>query len=323
MQAQTFAVGKRPLGLRNITNLKEIQMEIQEKLNEELVAVSKGKRIWWAVIDIVLFSVLSIIFLSFLALAFAFAFPELKSEVSASNINFLMLNEGLLAVSALFAAWIVLTLRKLPFASLGLSLKGCGKSLLGGALFVVLLYGVGFGLSLLLGAVEVAGVLFSPASLLMTLMFYFLVAVTEELIVRGFILGRMLDGGINRFVALFASSAIFSLMHILNPDFAFLPFLNIMLAGCFLGASYIYTRNLCFPIALHWFWNWIQGPVLGYNVSGNEFGNETLLALRLPESNLINGGTFGFEGSILCSFLLILGTAFIIGYYERKRARRV
>lgn len=298
-------------------------METEEKLSGELVVVTKGKRIWWAVIDIVLFSVLSIIFLFLSVILFAFAFPELKSEAGVNNINFLILNEAMMAVSVLFAAWIVLTLRKLPFASLGLSLKGYWKGLFGGALFVILLYGVGFGLSLLLGAVEVADVLFSPTSLLMTLLFYFLVAVAEELIVRGFILGRMLDGGINRFVALFVSSAIFSLMHILNPDFAFVPFLNIMLAGCFLGASYIYTRNLCFPIALHWFWNWIQGPVLGYNVSGNEFGNETLLTLCLPESNLINGGTFGFEGSILCSFLLILGTALIIGYYERKRARRV
>ena len=122
----------------------------------------------------------------------------------------------------------------------------------------------------------------------------------------------MLDGGINKFVALFISAVLFSLMHLFNPSFALVPFLNIMLAGCFLGASYIYTRNLCFPIALHWFWNWIQGPILGYKVSGNEFGNENLLILRLPEENLINGGTFGFEGSILCSLLLVLGTILVL-----------
>ena len=87
------------------------------------------------------------------------------------------------------------------FFGLGLSLKGWGRSLLNGALFVVFLYAVGFGLSLLLGAVEVAGVLFSPISLLSSLLLYFLVAVTEEVIGRGFILGRMLDGGVNKFVA--------------------------------------------------------------------------------------------------------------------------
>ncbi len=291
-------------------------MEIEEKANEAPVVVSKSKRIWWVITDIVLFAVIAIILMFLLAIPFVIAFPEFGSGESKKNIYFLMLNEGLMIVSVFFAAWMVLKFRKLPLASLGLSLKGCWKSLLNGALFVAGLYVVGFGLSLLLGVVEVADVVFFPTALLLNLLFYFLVAVAEELTMRGFVLGRMLDGGINKFVALFISAVIFSLLHIFNPNFAFVPFLNIMLAGFFLGASYIYTRNLCFPIALHWFWNWIQGPVLGYKVSGNEFSNENLLVLCLPEENLINGGAFGFEGSLLCSFLLILGTVLIITFFN-------
>lgn len=292
-------------------------METEETVKEGLVTASKAKSIWLAFVDIVLFAVLSMIFLFLFAIPFALVFPELKTEVGETNIYFQMLNEVLMLVSGLIAACMVLGFRKLPFSGLGLSLKGWGRSLLRGALFVVLLYVVGFGLSLLLGAVEVVGFLFSPISLLVSLLLYFFVAVTEEVIGRGFILGRMLDGGINKFVALFISAVLFSLMHLFNPNFAFVPFLNIMLAGCFLGASYIYTRNLCFPIALHWFWNWIQGSVLGYKVSGNEFSNENLLILHFPEENLINGGTFGFEGSILCSLLLVLGTVIILRHYYK------
>ena len=292
-------------------------METEETVKEGLVTASKAKSIWLAFVDIVLFAVLSMIFLFLFAIPFALVFPELKTEVGETNIYFQMLNEVLMLVSGLIAACMVLGFRKLPFSGLGLSLKGWGRSLLRGALFVVFLYVVGFGLSLLLGAVEVVGFLFSPISLLVSLLLYFFVAVTEEVIGRGFILGRMLDGGINKFVALFISAVLFSLMHLFNPNFAFVPFLNIMLAGCFLGASYIYTRNLCFPIALHWFWNWIQGSVLGYKLSGNEFSNENLLILHFPEENLINGGTFGFEGSILCSLLLVLGTVIILRHYYK------
>ena len=292
-------------------------METEETVKEGLVTASKAKSIWLAFVDIVLFAVLSMIFPFLFAIPFALVFPELKTEVGETNIYFQMLNEVLMLVSGLIAACMVLGFRKLPFSGLGLSLKGWGRSLLRGALFVVFLYVVGFGLSLLLGAVEVVGFLFSPISLLVSLLLYFFVAVTEEVIGRGFILGRMLDGGINKFVALFISAVLFSLMHLFNPNFAFVPFLNIMLAGCFLGASYIYTRNLCFPIALHWFWNWIQGSVLGYKVSGNEFSNENLLILHFPEENLINGGTFGFEGSILCSLLLVLGTVIILRHYYK------
>ena len=292
-------------------------METEETVKEGLVTASKAKSIWLAFVDIVLFAVLSMIFLFLFAIPFALVFPELKTEVGETNIYFQMLNEVLMLVSGLIAACMVLGFRKLPFSGLGLSLKGWGRSLLRGALFVVFLYVVGFGLSLLLGAVEVVGFLFSPISLLVSLLLYFFVAVTEEVIGRGFILGRMLDGGINKFVALFISAVLFSLMHLFNPNFAFVPFLNIMVAGCFLGASYIYTRNLCFPIALHWFWNWIQGSVLGYKVSGNEFSNKNLLILHFPEENLINGGTFGFEGSILCSLLLVLGTVIILRHYYK------
>ena len=158
---------------------------------------------------------------------------------------------------------------------------------------------------------------FNPSSLLISFVFFLLVAVTEELALRGFVLERMLQGGINKFWALFFSSVLFSLIHIGNPNFNFLSFINILLAGALLGSSYIYTRNLCFPIALHWFWNWIQGPVLGYEVSGNKFG-ESMLTLHLPEANLMNGGAFGFEGSMLCTVLMILGTGVILKMFRIK-----
>lgn len=292
-------------------------METEEKIDTEPVVVSKSKRIWSVILDIVLFTV-GFILLMDLAVLISFIFSETSSEGESPSLFLLIQNQVLMLVSVCVSAWLVLKYRNLPFSRLGLSWAGCGKSLLYGALFVILLYVVGFGLSLLLGVVEVTSVIFSPASLLLNLLFFFLVAVSEELLGRGFILGRMLDEGIHKYVALFISAMLFSLMHLFNPNFALVPFLNILLAGIFLGASYIYTRNLSFPIALHWFWNWIQGPVLGYKVSGNEFSSESLLVLHLPEENLINGGAFGFEGSILCSFLLILGTILILNRYRRS-----
>lgn len=286
-------------------------METVESINEEDVLVRKGKRLWWVVIDLVLFAALFGVIFVFISMPLSFVFEESNYKEMLTNLPVLLLSETLMLISAFLAAWIVLKVRGLPLTGLGLSMRGRWKDMGSGFLFILILYAVGFGLSLILGAVEVVGVRFQLSSLLLTLLFFFLVAVTEELIGRGFILGRMLDGGVNKFWALLLSSVIFSLMHLFNPGFAIMPFLNILLAGVFLGASYIYTRNLCFPIALHWFWNWLQGPVLGYEVSGNKFG-DSLLQLQLPEANLINGGTFGFEGSILCSVLLIIGTILIL-----------
>lgn len=269
------------------------------------------------VADIVLFYVIGTLITMFLCVPLFLIQKALGMEMQEGCLPSLFLERLLMLVGYLSAAVLVLRWRNLPLSLLGMSLKGRGKDLLAGLGVAVLLYAVGFGTSLLMGIVEIASVQWVPRDLLGTLLFFLLVAVTEEVMLRGFVLGRMLSAGMNRFVALFLSSALFSAMHLFNPNFALLPFVNILLAGCLLGASFLYTRNLCFPVVLHWFWNWLQGPVLGYEVSGMDSG-ETLLTLRLTGSDLLTGGSFGFEGSLLCTVLLVVGTLAIVGYYERR-----
>lgn len=269
------------------------------------------------VADIVLFYVIGTLITMLLCVPLFLIQKALGIEMQEGSLPSLFLERLLMLVGYLSAAVLVLRWRKLPLSLLGISLKGRGKDLLAGLGVAVLLYAVGFGTSLLMGTVEIASVQWVPRDLLGTLLFFLLVAVTEEVMLRGFVLGRMLSAGMNRFVALFLSSALFSAMHLFNPNFALLPFVNILLAGCLLGASFLYTRNLCFPVVLHWFWNWLQGPVLGYEVSGMDSG-ETLLTLRLTGSDLLTGGSFGFEGSLLCTVLLVVGTLAIVAYYERR-----
>lgn len=269
------------------------------------------------VADIVLFYVIGTLITMFLCVPLFLIQKALGMEMQEGSLPSLFLERLLMLVGYLSAAVLVLRWRNLPLSLLGMSLRGRGKDLLAGLGVAVLLYAVGFGTSLLMGTVEIASVQWVPRDLLGTLLFFLLVAVTEEVMLRGFVLGRMLSAGMNRFVALFLSSALFSAMHLFNPNFALLPFVNILLAGCLLGASFLYTRNLCFPVVLHWFWNWLQGPVLGYEVSGMDSG-ETLLTLRLTGSDLLTGGSFGFEGSLLCTVLLVVGTLAIVGYYERR-----
>lgn len=267
--------------------------------------------------DILLFYVIGTLIMVFLHVPLFGVHIVSGMKIQKDGLPLLVLESLLMLVGYLSAAILMLRWRKLPLSLLGLSLKGWGKDLLAGLGVAVLLYAVGFGVSLLIGTVEVASVQLVPRNLLGRLLLFLLMAVTEEIMLRGFVLGRMLSEGMNRFVALFLSSALFSAMHLLNPNFALLPFVNVLLGGCLLGASFLYTRNLCFPIVLHWFWNWLQGPVLGYEVSGMDSG-ETLLTLRLTGSELLTGGNFGFEGSLLCTVLLVVGTLVIIGYYERR-----
>lgn len=285
-----------------------------------------NKMLWKSVgrlaADILLFYVIGTCLMMFLCMFLFLGYKLAAVEMPEGGLLSHVWETLFMLVGYLSAAVLILRWRNLPLSLLGLSLKGRGKDLLAGAGVAVLLYAVGFGLSLLMGMVEVVDVQWMPRDLLGALMFFLLVAVTEEVMLRGFVLGRMLSEGMNRFVALLLSSALFSAMHLFNPNFAFLPFVNILLAGCLLGASFLYTRNLCFPIVLHWFWNWLQGPVLGYEVSGTDCG-QTLLTLRLKGNDLLTGGSFGFEGSLLCTVLLVVGTLAIVGYYERRGRKEV
>ena len=233
--------------------------------------------------------------------------------------------EAGMAIGAVVALWVVCRVSRQVFLDVkprvGYAISGHVRELLAGIGVAVALYGAGFLLLLLAGGISVTSVNSCFSSLLQTWIFFFFVALFEETACRGFLLGRMMDAGVNKFVALFLSSAVFSSLHLFNPNFAAVPFFNLLLAGVLLGSAYIYTRNLWFAIMLHWFWNWLQGPVLGFEVSGNRIG-ESLLTLQTPDMPLLNGGPFGFEGSLVCTALMVACTFLVIRYYERQ-VRRV
>ena len=155
---------------------------------------------------------------------------------------------------------------------------------------------------------------FKVSGIVFSFILFIIVALTEEILFRGYILNNLLDKS-NKYVALLISSLIFSMVHSLNPNFSLLAFINILLAGIILGSTYIYTRNLWFPISLHLFWNFLQGPVMGYSVSGMKI--ESIYKVNLTGSDIINGGQFGFEGSLVCTLILIPAILLILAYYQK------
>lgn len=228
--------------------------------------------------------------------------------------------EGIQLVSVLLAAWLIIHYwDELSFVDdMGYRWKYKGKDLLWGFIVAAAIYAVGFIVSLLAGWISVEGVHFDFTYLLLQFLLYILVALMEESMMRGFVLGHMLDVGMNKFLALLISSFLFACLHLGNPGITNFALLNLTLAGILLGVAYIYTRNLWFPIFLHLFWNFIQGPILGYEVSGTG-GKNTLLKLGISDNSLMNGGDFGFEGSLPCTILMIVATGLIIYWFETKK----
>lgn len=285
-------------------------------MNQDKVVEKNESKILPVWAAIILFFVSFVLITSILNIVTYFAFGKVSViDTDAPSLLRYVIGEGCMFLGVIVPATILLYFERRPFSDLGLTLHGHIKDIFYGTLTAILLYLVGFGLSLALDVVQIADWQIDWNSLSASWLFYLLVALTEEIMMRGYVLGRLLHTRMNKFLALFISSVLFALLHIFNPNIAFLPMLNLVLAGMLLGATYLYTRNLWFPIALHLFWNWIQGPVLGYQVSGNNF-TTSILTLRLPEGNLINGGEFGFEGSLICTALMVIAIGGIVWHFE-------
>lgn len=203
------------------------------------------------------------------------------------------------------------------FESLGWNWKGYEKHGLAGLLVAVILLGTGTILLVAIGQLSWLDYQFSPADFSLSFLMMLLVGFYEELAFRGYILGNLLQS-MKPVTALLVSAAIFAVLHGANPNTSWLALVNVFLAGLLLGVNYIFTRNLWFGIALHFGWNFIQGPVLGYEVSGMEL--PSVLIQNMGSNNLLTGGSFGFEGSLLNSILVLIATiALALVYYRTEK----
>jgi membrane protease YdiL (CAAX protease family) len=199
------------------------------------------------------------------------------------------------------------------------------KELLGGLVLGTALIGLIFLLEWGAGWLQVQGFAWQvqpPMVILANLLGYFiimaLVAFHEELSFRGYIL-QNLDSEWGPIVALIASSALFGISHALNPNFSWLALLNIFLAGALLGGCYFVTRELWLAIAFHFSWNFVQGFIFSFPVSG--LTSNGLLLTQIGGNPLITGGDFGPEGGLISTVATFLGLLILLLWRRMAKAR--
>jgi uncharacterized protein len=188
---------------------------------------------------------------------------------------------------------------------------------LAGLLLAIVLMGLGALILYFTGALRWVDMRFDGADFFIQLILMLLVATSEEMVFRGYLLNNMLDS-LGKQKALAASAALFTLAHVFNPEITPIGITNIFLGGVLLGINFIYTRSLWFSIGLHFGWNFIQGYLLGFAVSG--YNAPTLLQQELKGHPVLTGGAFGVEGSLVTTGLLAAGILLLYYMYERKYA---
>ena len=206
---------------------------------------------------------------------------------------------------------------KKSFKSLGFTYKKMGLDIALGILVGFLLIAIGFFILKTTGQIQIERINLNYTKVGLGVLLFIIIAINEELIFRGYLLNNLMDS-IPKYWALFIISILFGAVHLGNPNIDAIGFTNIVLAGFFLGISYIYTKSLWFPIALHFSWNFFQGTIFGYSVSGTE--SYSLIQQSRLEDTIWNGGKFGFEAS-MTSLIFIGITTIIIGVYYKKKSR--
>ena len=149
----------------------------------------------------------------------------------------------------------------------------------------------------------------------------FSVAIFEETLLRGIIF-RIVEEKLGSYISLLISAIIFGAAHLLNPDSSVISSICIGIVGFMFGASYIYSRSLWLPIAIHFSWNFVQSGIFGAITSGNE-KTSSLFSTKISGAEFITGGAFGPEGTIQATlFWLLVSIVFMVLITKQKKLIR-
>lgn len=243
----------------------------------------------------------------------------LFSEMSFDSPVMLILT-GFSLLGSFAALWVATKfIDRKPLMSIGLSVKDKANEMLIGLGFALVFIGGLFLVLWLIGAINITGYVgFKPGVFIVSILL-FMAAFDEELIFRGYILNNMMDSTSNRWIALAGSSLLFALLHSGNTNVwsTWVPMTELFAAGFILGISYTFTKNLWFPTFFHFGWNFFQG-LFGFEISGFNVDSWKIIshenAGNVPD--IVSGGAFGIEGSVITLSCTIICTYLIFKYYN-------
>jgi hypothetical protein len=139
----------------------------------------------------------------------------------------------------------------------------------------------------------------------------------EELMSRGYHLQTMASG-LTIGWGWFLSSLVFGALHLANPHTSGMAVAGIILAGIFLGYGFVRTGQLWLSVGLHTGWNFFEGVVFGFPVSGLSFYGLAHTVIGGPD--LWTGGAFGPEAGVLLIPALAFGFIFVHIYTRGRRS---
>lgn len=224
--------------------------------------------------------------------------------------------QEIVMILTVIIAWRVIMKR--PLNNMGLtSFKKGFKELLVGLILGIVSMSIVFAIIIATnnGIVESWRLRFSPDTIIYLVLFI-LVGFAEEIYSRGFTMATLRQT--RRIPIIFiVSSIIFALLHGTNTGISLIALLNLILIGLLFSYMYYKSGNIWMPIGYHITWNYFQGNVFGFPVSGTK--TQGLITTTYENRNIFNGGKFGPEGGIIVTGIILLGFLFAVWFYRNKQ----
>jgi len=172
------------------------------------------------------------------------------------------------------------------------------------------------------------GLAFWPG-ILLPLIGYALVGLGEEWWSRGYVLTNLAEGFSGRRIGPFGAIALatvvqgafFALLHANNPNATIVSTLNIFLISFLLALGFILTGELAIPIGLHITWNFFQGTVFGFPVSGNGYLVGAYFGTAQSGPTAWTGGAFGPEAGLVALGAIVLGAGLTIVWVRLRHGK--
>ncbi len=146
---------------------------------------------------------------------------------------------------------------------------------------------------------------YSLAFTLFTIPFWILQGTAEELVTRAWLIPQLAKRT-NLKVAIIISSSLFTLLHLGNSGITFLSAIDLFLFGVAMSLYLLKTDTVWGVAGIHGAWNFAQGNLFGILVSGQPSGTSLMTFLPQGDQGWLSGGSFGIEGFIMTSLILLL-----------------
>ncbi|MGL5330953.1 MAG: CPBP family glutamic-type intramembrane protease [Peptostreptococcaceae bacterium] len=295
---------------------------ISESLVEEAKKCPKLPNIVWAIILCMIFMYGGSFIGAFAILPIYFSFgniPYFRSNPELFELTMMLIG---FIFASLVVFFRVIKIEKRSLASIGLCKENWFKKYSIGFIIGIAMMALVVLILFLVGCISIESNPTQPIGIsaivpiTIILVGWVIQGGTEEILTRGWLM-NVLGARYNIAVGLIVSSSFFGLLHLGNDNVNYLAVLNIILVGVFFGLYVIKTNDLWGACGMHSSWNFAQGNLFGFEVSGIDTSIGTLFDLNLVGSDFISGGPFGPEAGLVTTFVLI-GGSLLICYLDKK-----